>query len=392
MKFAGYARTKAIEDHVAAQLSGKTILAQLARFADPDGFGVAVVSTPQPGGKILVQTRYADLDAFGPAIVRPGPVNLSQARHVDPDVFGAGTAAAGAPGARTLNQTRFSDADGFGTGVVRGLSTLVQTRHADGDAFGVGTIAAAAPSTALPTGRSAAKPAGTLIANKTGQYVNMSGLWVFNEATGTTSPNLASPGTGNAVPQGAVATASDALGRHIVGTATYANYYATGLTGAQLGIGGASARTIFMRVNPSALQDQGGVFSYGTGASNQSLCLRSFDNRFLIDTGGELTLAQGVVARDAVATFVITYDGSLLKLHYNGAASGAGYVQGNFALNTGSDATFQIGRFQYGSNLLENKHAWHGKIYEVGVIAGQAWTAEQVAAYDAAPLAGMLSA
>lgn len=233
--------------------------------------------------------------------------------------------------------------------------------------------------------RADAKPSGTLTALKTGQYANLTGLWAWNDLT-----NLADPGTGDATLQGAASVAVDAIGATLQGNGNAANYASTGLTGAALGIGGSSSRTIFARVKPTTGIDAGGFFSYGTGAPARSFTIRNTGGgqaNYQLDLGWNDIFGNGSAPLDTLATFAATYDGSVVKFYINGALMGSLTL----ALDTGTDALFDIGRYKFGSATAQNNFAWHGLVYEVGTIGGAAWSDAEVAAYDAAPTAMLIA-
>lgn len=239
----------------------------------------------------------------------------------------------------------------------------------------------------VSTGRETVKPAAIAGVDKSGQYAALSGLWIFHELGGV-SPNLANPGTGDATRQGAAAIASDAVGAALSTAGDASQYAATGLTGDALGIGGSASRTIFARVRPNSNNNNGGFFSYGTGAERRSMTVRQqaqSGTTWQLDMGWADIYASGV-ALAQVSTFVVTYDGTTVRLYHNGELEGGSTL----ALDTGTDALFQIARYKFGSNGAQNNFAFHGLVYEIGTIGGVAWSAGEVATYDANPL-GMLT-
>lgn len=225
------------------------------------------------------------------------------------------------------------------------------------------------------------KPSGSLTVLKTGQYANLTGLWAWNDLT-----NLANPGTGDAILQGAAQVTVDAIGAALQGSGDAANYASTGLAGADLGIGGNSPRTIFGRVKPITGLNAGGFFSYGAGAPARSLTVRNTGGgtaNYQLDLGWHDIYGDGSAPLDTVATFVVTHDGAVVTFHINGVSMGSLTL----ALDTGADALFQIGRYKFGSATAQNNFAWHGLVYECGTIGGVAWSDAEVAAYDAGPVA-----
>jgi len=255
----------------------------------------------------------------------------------------------------------------------------------------------AASATAARTGvpdRSAAKPAGTLALARTGPMAGATGYWAFQESSGA-AVNLAAPGTGNAAIQSAASRGTDALGAYLACAKNTGSYASTGLTGTALGIGGAAARTVFCRFRASSqayANDAtlgtytGGLWYYGANSAANFLSFRQASptnppsDLWLANTGAtpanaEITITPTV---NTVHTAVLTYDGATLRTYVDGTLRQEVAV----ALNTLDTVPFDIGRM----SIVADRWNFQGRVYEVGVVAGTAWDASQVAAYDANPV------
>lgn len=256
----------------------------------------------------------------------------------------------------------------------------------------------------IPAGnRAAPKPTGALSLSKTGQMSNCSGYWAFNEGSGTSSANLADPGTGNATIQAGASYGSDDIGGYLSGSRVTNSYAATGLTATALGIGGTTAKTTFCRFvadtqafanDPTLGTNTGALYYCGSGTTNgawgfrQSSPTSPASDLWISNVNGSPAPADITITptMGTLHTVVMTWDGTTnVRVYVDGAL-----VQ-TFAtsIDTGDDRTFDIGRMLPNSGVAADRWHFDGRIYEVGVIAGEAWDDAEVAAYDDNPLMGL---
>lgn len=250
--------------------------------------------------------------------------------------------------------------------------------------------------------RLAAKPVGTLTLDKSGIMASATGYWAFQEGSGA-AVNLATPGTGNASVQAGSAYGSDALGGYLSCAKALNSYASTGLTATALGIGGTAAKTTFCRFSASsqayannatlgtytgALFYCGGGVTNGTWAFRQSSPTNPPSDLWLANlnaspANAEITITPTV---DTVHTMVLIWDGSTSARVY---VDGALVQTVATALNIPDTRTFDIGRMLPNSGVDADRWHFQGKIYELGVIGGVAWSDADVATYDANPVMGL---
>ena len=250
--------------------------------------------------------------------------------------------------------------------------------------------------------RSAPKPAGPLSLDKSGIFANATGYWAFNESSGA-AVNLANPGTGNATLQSAASRGTDAVGSYYSGAKNVSSYASTGLTASALGIGGTTAKTTFCRFSASsqAYANQatlgtytGALFYCGSGATNAAWGFRQSSptnppsDKWLVNvnTSPAATEIEITPTVDTLHTLVMTWDGTTnIRVYVDGSL-----VQTiATAVNTVNDRNFDIGRMLPASGVAADRWHFQGKIYEIGVIGGIAWSASDVAVYDANPVLGL---
>jgi hypothetical protein len=232
--------------------------------------------------------------------------------------------------------------------------------------------------TGTAMGRTEAKPTGTLTAIKSGQYSSLAVLYAFNELTGTVA-NLATPADSLVITGGT--RSADSVGRYFDPGDGIGDNALSSLTVGDLGISAAGPWSFFCRLAPPGFSDgtDRTIMSIGNGNSG-GVEFNVYGTIYEWFSGDW----RSGIDRPAteIQTFVVTYDGSVVRVYANGTAGAATTL--TFGFPTGSKIAIGIDQraaFNY----------FNDRIYEAGFVTA-CWTLAEVKAYDASPLAMVSSA
>lgn len=198
------------------------------------------------------------------------------------------------------------------------------------------------------------------------------GHWRFDEGRGNATADWS--GIGNTASlKGGISWAPGKVSGAVQLNGLRRQYVETSKAASQLGIGGASARTVAAWVYTQSF-DNGGVFDLGNYASAENFALKTqkVENHWRVNlwSSGEIDFTHASL--NSWVHFAVTYDGSVARVYANGSEVGSRAA----TLNTTDLVTFRIGRWR--------DDYFTGKIDEVRVY-NRALTASEIRALADSP-------